>query len=98
MRPAIALIVCLSLPATSLAANSINRCLDASGNTVFTDRPCSQHGARDMPRTGAVAGDDAPAGGTVVGRPGPGHRRPPEPADRLRGRPGGPGDAPAGRT
>lgn len=56
MRPAIALIVCLSLPAATQAASSINRCLDAAGNTVFTDRACHDLGARDMPRAGSSQG------------------------------------------
>lgn len=54
MRHTLLLITCLCLPATTLAASAINRCVDASGNTVFTDRDCSQHGARDMPRAGVA--------------------------------------------
>lgn len=53
MRRTLALIACLSLPAATLAASSINRCVDAAGNTVFTDRDCDIHGARAMPRAGS---------------------------------------------
>lgn len=56
MRRALAIIACLSLPAATLGASAINRCVDAAGNTVFTDRDCSRHGAREMPRSGVAAG------------------------------------------
>lgn len=62
MRVALALIVSLTLPTPAMAANPVNRCLDASGTTVFTDRPCSQHGASAMPRTGHVASESAQSG------------------------------------
>jgi hypothetical protein len=65
MRHALALIACLSLPAASLAASSINRCVDASGNTVFTDRDCSAHAARDMPRSGSAPGSATTAQGAL---------------------------------
>jgi|GEM_PF-1795816 len=70
MRPAIALIVCLGLPATALAANPVNRCIDPSGNTVFTDRPCSQHSARAMPRAGSADADPAALGARWSGTQG----------------------------
>lgn len=60
-----ALLVLFALPATS-AAQGVQRCTDARGNTVFTDRPCASVDAVPKgvpgPAPGAYAPGFAPRG------------------------------------
>lgn len=65
MHRVLATFVCLCLPAATLAAASINRCVDAAGTTVYTDRACSDHGARDVPRPGSAPGGTTEPGGAT---------------------------------
>lgn len=44
----------LGLPGLGLASSQINRCIDAAGNTIYTDRTCAEHAARDVPLPSAI--------------------------------------------
>jgi len=51
----------LSLVTPAMAASRVNRCLDANGNAVYTDRACEQVGAQPAARAPDQAAAEAQA-------------------------------------